>query len=249
MPHVHVAVEAMQRAGYRLAVICNTGMAGGSVLREVLKRHGLFDAFDVTVFSNEFGLAKPHPGIFEHTLAALGGIEPRQALHVGDLEELDVEGARAGARALRALRAGHATAAIETDADIVVTDWRDFGDQIAAYERAPERPADPEGRAASQTGPSPPVRALPLRPAVTVADPLENVRAWWDEDAEIDLDAYDPAVRRAVALDARASRTEPRRPRTSSTFTSTASSRCSTASRRSSTSSTRPSATACAPWR
>ena len=26
-----------------------------------------------------------------------------------------------------------------------------------------------------------------------VSDPLENVRAWWDEDAEIDPDAYDPA--------------------------------------------------------
>jgi DNA polymerase-3 subunit alpha len=29
--------------------------------------------------------------------------------------------------------------------------------------------------------------------AVTVADPLENVRAWWDEDADIDPEAYDPA--------------------------------------------------------
>jgi DNA polymerase III subunit alpha len=28
---------------------------------------------------------------------------------------------------------------------------------------------------------------------VTVADPLENVRAWWDEDAELDLDSYEPA--------------------------------------------------------
>jgi DNA polymerase III subunit alpha len=28
---------------------------------------------------------------------------------------------------------------------------------------------------------------------VTVSDPLDNVRAWWDEDAEIDLDTYEPA--------------------------------------------------------
>jgi DNA polymerase-3 subunit alpha len=28
---------------------------------------------------------------------------------------------------------------------------------------------------------------------MTVADPLENVRAWWDEDAEIDPDTYEPA--------------------------------------------------------
>jgi DNA polymerase-3 subunit alpha len=27
---------------------------------------------------------------------------------------------------------------------------------------------------------------------VIVADPLENVRAWWDEDAEVDVDGYEP---------------------------------------------------------
>jgi FMN phosphatase YigB (HAD superfamily) len=134
MPHVHVAVEAMKNAGYRLAVICNTGMAGGSVLREVLKRHGLFDFFDITVFSNEFGLAKPHPGIFEHTLERLGGIAPGQALHVGDLEELDVEGARR-AHVHSARYVPGTDGQIETDADIVVTDWRDFGAQIAAFDR------------------------------------------------------------------------------------------------------------------
>src|SRR5215216_302538 len=47
MPHVHAAVDAMHNAGYRLGVICNTGMAGGRVLREVLKRHGLLDYFSV----------------------------------------------------------------------------------------------------------------------------------------------------------------------------------------------------------
>ena len=68
--------QAMQQAGYRLAVICNTGMVGGRVLREVLKRHGLFDFFDVTVFSNEFGVSKPHPSIFQHTLWSSAGSRP-----------------------------------------------------------------------------------------------------------------------------------------------------------------------------
>jgi FMN phosphatase YigB (HAD superfamily) len=134
MPHIHVAVEAMHTAGYHLGVICNTGMAGGRVLREVLRRHGLLDFFEVTVFSNEFGVAKPHPSIFEHTLAALGGIPPSQALHVGDLEELDVEGARrAGVYAARYLPAHAGT--VETDANFVVTDWRDFGQQVADFEQ------------------------------------------------------------------------------------------------------------------
>jgi FMN phosphatase YigB (HAD superfamily) len=134
MPHVHVAVEAMQTAGYHLGVICNTGMAGGRVLREVLRRHGLLDFFEVTVFSNEFGVAKPHPSIFEHTLAALGGILPSEALHVGDLEELDVEGARrAGVFSARYLPESDGN--VQTDADFVVTDWREFGQQVADFEQ------------------------------------------------------------------------------------------------------------------
>ena len=134
MPHVHVAVEAMKAVGYQLAVICNTGMAGGRVLREVLRRHGLLDFFEVTVFSNEFGIAKPHPSIFEHTLAALGGIEPSQALHVGDLEELDVEGARR-AGVFSARYVPDANGPVQTDADFVVTDWRDFAGQVDEFEQ------------------------------------------------------------------------------------------------------------------
>jgi DNA polymerase-3 subunit alpha len=34
---------------------------------------------------------------------------------------------------------------------------------------------------------------------MTVADPLENVRAWWDEDADIDPDAYAPDAEEAPA--------------------------------------------------
>jgi HAD superfamily hydrolase (TIGR01549 family) len=130
MPHVHTAIQAMTHANYRLGVICNTGMAGGRVLREVLKRHGLLDFFDVTVFSNEFGVSKPHPSIFEHTLQALGGVPPGEALHVGDLEELDIEGARrAGMHS--ALYVPEADArAIQTDAEFVVTDWREFAGEV-----------------------------------------------------------------------------------------------------------------------
>jgi FMN phosphatase YigB (HAD superfamily) len=134
MPYVHVAVDAVRRAGYRTAVICNTGMAGGAVLRQVLSRHGLLDQFDLTVFSNEFGLAKPHPGSFQHTLEELGGIAPHAALHVGDLEELDVEGARR-AHLHSARYVPGSDGQLETDADIVVTDWRQFADQLAAFER------------------------------------------------------------------------------------------------------------------
>jgi FMN phosphatase YigB (HAD superfamily) len=130
MPHAQTAVQAMKDQGYRLGVICNTGMAGGRVLREVLAYYHLLDCFEVTVFSNEFGVSKPHPSIFEHTLERLGGVPPRQALHVGDIEELDVEGARR-AGLFAALYAPGADGQVETDADLVVRDWRDFGSQVS----------------------------------------------------------------------------------------------------------------------
>ena len=138
MPHVHAAVEAMRRAGYRLGVICNTGMAGGRVLREVLRRHDLLDLFDVTVFSNEFGWAKPDPRIFHYTLAQLGGIEPEAALHVGDLEALDVVGARRAG--IHAARYAPGQPDISTAADFSVRDWRDFEAQVAGLTAAMRGP-------------------------------------------------------------------------------------------------------------
>jgi HAD superfamily hydrolase (TIGR01549 family) len=136
MPYVEQAVQAMQHAGYRLGVICNTGMAGGRVLREVLRRHDLLDFFEVTVFSNEFGRAKPHPSIFDHTLAALGGVAPNEALHVGDLEELDVDGARrAGLYSALCRPDPQPDGKPDTHADFVVTDWREFGRQIQEFEQ------------------------------------------------------------------------------------------------------------------
>jgi putative hydrolase of the HAD superfamily len=131
MPNVHEALEAVRSAGYRLAVICNTGMAGGRVLRQLLARHGMLEYFAVTTFSNEFGVSKPHPSIFHHTLRALGGIDSREALHVGDMEDLDVDGARA-AGMFSALYAPTADEEIATRADIVVRDWRLFAQQIAS---------------------------------------------------------------------------------------------------------------------
>jgi FMN phosphatase YigB (HAD superfamily) len=118
----------MKRARYRLGVICNTGTTGGQTLREVLRRHGLLGYFDVTVFSNEFGVSKPHRRIFEHTLAELQA-EPNEALHVGDLEELDIDGAHA-AGMFAALYAPSGEVG-ETRAHLVVRDWRDFAEQVA----------------------------------------------------------------------------------------------------------------------
>lgn len=132
MPHVAEAVQALKEAGYKLGVICNTGMAGGRVLRHVLDYYGLLECFEVTTFSNEFGMPKPHPSIFEHTLSELGGTAPDKALHVGDTEDSDIAGARA-AGVHAALYAPGDNRHVQTNAELVVSDWRDFPGQIRDF--------------------------------------------------------------------------------------------------------------------
>ena len=132
-----VAVAIERLAGrYPLGLICNTGYTGGRVLRQVLDRHGLARYFRVLTFSNEFGWLKPDPRIFHHTLDQLGA-PPNRALHVGDMEELDVDGARAaGMYSARYLPEGDNDGAITSDADLLFFDWAEFYDLVEARQAA-----------------------------------------------------------------------------------------------------------------
>ncbi len=79
---------------YALGIICDTGMTPGAVLREILRRKGILKYFKVTVFSDETGYNKPHRVMFEKAVKGLN-VAPKEALHVGDLLETDVKGAKA----------------------------------------------------------------------------------------------------------------------------------------------------------
>ncbi len=78
---------------YRLGIISDTGLTPGRVLRTILQRDGLLDLFHVTTYSDETGETKPLPGPFRRTLEALG-TPPERAVHVGDLPETDIVGAK-----------------------------------------------------------------------------------------------------------------------------------------------------------
>jgi putative hydrolase of the HAD superfamily len=91
------ALEALQKAQARslaLGLISNTGLTPGYVLREVLADHGLLSFFQVLTFSDEARLAKPAAAIFHCTLEALG-VQPADAVFVGDMPALDVAGPQA----------------------------------------------------------------------------------------------------------------------------------------------------------
>ncbi len=77
---------------YKLAIISNTGRTPGWVVRCVLEDIGLRQYFDVLVFSNEMGIAKPNNYIFRITARRLRE-QPEDIMHVGDHIHTDVAGA------------------------------------------------------------------------------------------------------------------------------------------------------------
>lgn len=90
----------LRRRGLRLALISNAGITPGRCLRRLLERYRILEPFEALVFSDEVGVAKPHPEMFRRALQALG-VAPEEAVHVGDNPKADVEGARAvGMRAV-----------------------------------------------------------------------------------------------------------------------------------------------------
>ncbi|MEI7926105.1 MAG: HAD family hydrolase [Chloroflexota bacterium] len=89
LPGALEVIEEARARGFAVGLISNTGVSGGRHLRPVLEAHGLLEHFDVLLFSDELRQSKPHPGIFEAALEALGATAD-EAVFVGDTPRYDV---------------------------------------------------------------------------------------------------------------------------------------------------------------
>jgi putative hydrolase of the HAD superfamily len=99
-PDVRPALALLARRGLRLAVVSNWDER----LPRVLDGLGLGGSFAAIIFSQQAGVEKPRPEIFQLALERLE-VRPENALHVGDSAREDVEGALAtGMHALRLAR-------------------------------------------------------------------------------------------------------------------------------------------------
>jgi putative hydrolase of the HAD superfamily len=87
-PDASATLAMLRRRGLATAVVSN----GDCSLADALEQNRL--SVDVVVDSATAGAAKPDPRIFQTALAQLA-LAPWQALHVGDSEHTDGEGARA----------------------------------------------------------------------------------------------------------------------------------------------------------
>lgn len=82
----------LKDADLGLALICDTGLSPGRVVRELLDDCGLLKFLDFTCFSDEVGVPKPGNEIFESALQRLK-VRPPEAIHIGDLRRTDIAGA------------------------------------------------------------------------------------------------------------------------------------------------------------
>ena len=123
-PDVRPTLAALRRRGLRLAVVSNFDGRLATICRAV----GLAAAFNTIVMSGCVGYAKPDPRIFRVALDRLG-VAASAALHVGDSEREDVDGARAaGIAALWLRRDGAVAAGTSCIADLTTLPaWIDAG--------------------------------------------------------------------------------------------------------------------------
>ena len=83
------ALKSLKKKGLKLGVISNLNRD----MRPMVKKMGLSEYLDFCVTSKEVGAEKPDPSVFLTALQK-AGVEPKEAVHVGDQIFSDVEGAR-----------------------------------------------------------------------------------------------------------------------------------------------------------
>ncbi len=83
-------MQRLKKLDYVVGIVSNSN---GRV-HEFLEHAGLTQYLDFVVDSGTVGVEKPNPRIFE-IACARAGVQPDEAVHVGDLYEIDVVGARA----------------------------------------------------------------------------------------------------------------------------------------------------------
>ncbi len=118
-------LERLSDAGFRRALICDTGLTPGRVVRQLLERAGLLDLLEVQIFSDEAGRAKPDPIVFHAALEKLE-VAPHHALHVGDLLRTDIAGARGVGMHTARIRGHHDDRSELPEADVVVDSHHDL---------------------------------------------------------------------------------------------------------------------------
>ncbi len=122
LPGARQALPQLARH-FRLAIISDTGFVSGRGQNAVMEQDGILSCFAATIYSMDIGHAKPRPEPFLAAIESLG-VEPHEALHVGDNERTDVGGALGVG--MRAIRLDVARPGGSSRAEHVATSYQDL---------------------------------------------------------------------------------------------------------------------------
>jgi FMN phosphatase YigB (HAD superfamily) len=94
LPGARDTVLALRAAGYPLVLVAD---GPRETFENILKHHGLWDAFDAQIISGDIGELKPSPKMFEAALRAVGleAVDRRDVVMVGNNLARDIRGANA----------------------------------------------------------------------------------------------------------------------------------------------------------
>lgn len=125
------ALDAVRTAAARVPVglISDTAISTGRCLRGLLDRFGFMSYLSALTFSDEVGVSKPQPLMFEQAAEKLG-FRPDELLHIGDLEPTDVAGIHGVGGVAGLFTGDNARFLGNTKAEHTFTSWRQFIDQL-----------------------------------------------------------------------------------------------------------------------
>ena len=138
-PDALPTIEALARAGYRLAVVANQPASRTAELR------ALGVDVEVMAMSDEMGVAKPAAAFFERLLELLDSPDPSDVVYVGDRIDNDVRpAASAGLRAVWLRRGPWGVIPVERPAEavLIVDDLTELLERIDECWSAGNSPAE-----------------------------------------------------------------------------------------------------------
>ena len=109
--------EGLHERGILVGVLSNT-IWSGDYHRAVFKRDGVLDLIDADIYSSELAWTKPHPEAFRAAAAALG-VEPSEAVYVGDRPFEDIHGSQLAG--MRAIWVPHSKIPVSQQVEVEVT--------------------------------------------------------------------------------------------------------------------------------
>lgn len=91
-PEIETALAKLS-SKFQIGIISDTHFSPGKVLRQLLEQKNMLHYFSAYSFSDEQGVSKPHPKMYQNIMSELG-CGPQEMIHIGDMNRTDISGAK-----------------------------------------------------------------------------------------------------------------------------------------------------------